>query len=238
MIMSSSYKKYVLDLVEDKIRYSLKNRELLWEAMHAAGAIPTYDMRNHDVLKQSGNKRLALVGDSVARSALLSHWYNKSSSRKEATNLASDALSNANLARRARELHLDELIQKHPGASGVATRTPADAMEAIIGAVWQDSGNMETIFAVLQTLGLTSDFEKLPVVGIKREYDPKEPLPEIKLKVKASLPPDAAQPTSGPRMSDPGVGQASTGSMLSSTDSSDSDEPLLLRRLRDPKFKY
>lgn len=236
--MSSTYKTSVLDLVEDRIRYSFKNRELLWEAMHAAGAIPTYDMRNHDVLTQSGNKRLALVGDSVARSALLSHWYDKSSSRKEATILASNALSNANLARRARELYLEELIQKHPGASGVATRTPADAMEAIIGAVWEDSKDMDVIFAVLQRLGLTSDFEKLPAVGIQREYDPKEPLPEIKLKVKASLPLDAAQSTSGHGMSSSGVGQASTGSVLTSTDSSDSDEPLLLRRLRDPKFKY
>ena len=55
----------------------------------------------------------------------------------------------------ARSHGLAAFIQTHPGQMGsVSKGTLADAMEAIVGAVWEDSHNMDTVFAVLQTLGL------------------------------------------------------------------------------------
>lgn len=49
---------------QDQIGYHFKSSNLLREALHPAGTAPP-----------QGNKRLALVGDSVLSASLLDQWY-------------------------------------------------------------------------------------------------------------------------------------------------------------------
>jgi ribonuclease-3 len=58
--------------VETIIQYQFVNRDLLNEALLAEGA----SVSNKDVQGDAkGNKRLALLGDSVLREAVLEPWY-------------------------------------------------------------------------------------------------------------------------------------------------------------------
>lgn len=73
----------------------------------------------------------------------------------QGNDLVSRNFSNANLASVARLHSLEPFIQVHPGQIGSASQgTLADALEAIVGAVWEDSHDMDTVFTLLQTLGL------------------------------------------------------------------------------------
>lgn len=58
--------------VETILHYQFSNRDLLSEALLAAGA----SVSNKDVQGDAkGNKRLALLGDSVLQEAVLEPWY-------------------------------------------------------------------------------------------------------------------------------------------------------------------
>jgi ribonuclease-3 len=58
--------------VEAILQYQFSNHDLLYEALLAAGA--SKSAKNIEGNKQ-GNKRLALLGDSVLREAILEPWY-------------------------------------------------------------------------------------------------------------------------------------------------------------------
>ena len=73
----------------------------------------------------------------------------------EGNELVSRNFNNSNLANAARSHGLEPFIQTHPGQLGSASQgTLADTLEAIVGAVWEDSHSLETVFALLQTMGL------------------------------------------------------------------------------------
>jgi ribonuclease-3 len=66
--------------VEIILQYHFSNRELLDEALLAAGA----SVSRKDVQGDAqGNKRLALLGDSVLREAVLEPWYSSEESTGE-----------------------------------------------------------------------------------------------------------------------------------------------------------
>jgi dsRNA-specific ribonuclease len=66
--------------VEIILQYHFSNRELLEEALLAAGA----SVSSKDVQGDAqGNKRLALLGDSVLREAVLEPWYSSEESTGE-----------------------------------------------------------------------------------------------------------------------------------------------------------
>jgi dsRNA-specific ribonuclease len=56
--------QFKLEEFQDQIGYHFKSSNLLREALHQAGTAPP-----------QGNKRLALVGDSVLSASLLDQWY-------------------------------------------------------------------------------------------------------------------------------------------------------------------
>ena len=185
--MDAAQKAFTLQAVETKIQYQFQNLELLWEALHAAGAIPTYDMHGHDILLEKGNKRLALVGGVIARSALTSKWFWKSSALEDGSKLWTHNLSNDNLAERATALDLELYILKQPGLKTKARQTLADTMEAILGAVWEDSHDIDNVFEVLQALGLVEGLDEMQATGPQRDYDPDMPLPKIKNTIKNEI---------------------------------------------------
>lgn len=68
--------------VETILQYHFSNRGLLDEALLAAGA----SLSSKDVQGDAqGNKRLALLGDSVLQEVVLEPWYNSEESTGECT---------------------------------------------------------------------------------------------------------------------------------------------------------
>ena len=63
--------------VESILKYQFSNRDLLNEALLAAGASTSSKDIQGGV---QGNKRLALLGDSVLQEAVLEPWYNSNES--------------------------------------------------------------------------------------------------------------------------------------------------------------
>ena len=64
---------------------------------------------------------------------------------------------NKNLAARAHDCGLPAFVTPNPGHDGpISDGLLATTMEAIIGAVWEDSHSFETVLSVLRALGLNS----------------------------------------------------------------------------------
>jgi ribonuclease-3 len=102
----------------------------------------------HDAELDRGesNERMEFLGDAVLGLLVNEHLYYKYERRQEGrlTKIKSLVVSEAILSRKAEELSLGEyiLLSENERSSGGATRTSiiADALEAIIGAVYLDSG--------------------------------------------------------------------------------------------------
>lgn len=75
--------------VQSIIGYHFKNPLLLWKAMQGPGtAVDPSAVKGAGVIHgyslfkiESPNKRLAVIGDSVLKTALLEHWYHMGYSR-------------------------------------------------------------------------------------------------------------------------------------------------------------
>ncbi|KAJ5775846.1 uncharacterized protein N7511_000857 [Penicillium nucicola] len=124
-----------MEELQDRLGYHFNTTELLEEAVHPAGTRPL-----------QGSKRLALLGDSVLSTSLLDEWYNSEDTigtlRCESGNdmLQSNAC-NKNLSCKGEASEIDDFINGHPAQKGHITRgTRATTVEAILGAVWIDSG--------------------------------------------------------------------------------------------------
>ena len=72
-------KKIALDGTQQAINYDFTDREVLWEALQVPGAITAYSTTNRNFT--NGNKRLALLGDTIGKSALLARWYRTTAMR-------------------------------------------------------------------------------------------------------------------------------------------------------------
>jgi dsRNA-specific ribonuclease len=79
----------------------------------------------------------------------------------KSANTLSNAGSNKNLEALAKRLGVDESVTKNPYQQGKVPRTTlASTVEALIGAVWADSGNnFAQVQAVIRALGVTEPFE-------------------------------------------------------------------------------
>ena len=129
-----------------------------------------------------GNKRLAIVGDAVLKLVLASVWYDLPADRGKGRSkqiLSFDTQStkadnhpypgffskemerigsNSNLSRVGHELYFDAFIDIHPSQLGqpVSVVTMATTIEAVLGAVWEDSGHsIEYVKDVMDALNLT-----------------------------------------------------------------------------------
>jgi len=139
--------------VEKMIHYTFENAEYFEEAMAAAGTNSPNDVPG----KQNGNKRLALVGDALIRLIILDDWYADGTSTEEGSNLVSSRGSNKNLNEVGAERGLSRYIKLNSCQKGTAPPTTmASTVEAIIGAVWEDSGkDLDRVRAVVRALDLT-----------------------------------------------------------------------------------
>ena len=172
--MAAARQSSLLNDAQGIIGYTFNNHTILWEALQAPGA-PVFASEGRDFT--NGNKRLALLGDALLRTVLLEGWYSTSDrirkllsgSIRPGGEFVSNALSengnsrvemvgnNANLAQKGRALGLQDCIHNNPAAGGmVSNGTMAQTVEAILGAVWLDSGasGLTAVRAVMATLGL------------------------------------------------------------------------------------
>lgn len=68
--------------VEDAIGYHFNDSQLLWEALSAPGCTRIPGTRH----TLDGNRRLAMLGDSILKFALLEDWYASGQARGNADN--------------------------------------------------------------------------------------------------------------------------------------------------------
>ncbi|OBT63704.1 hypothetical protein VE03_06134 [Pseudogymnoascus sp. 23342-1-I1] len=129
--------------------YMFNDKELLWEAEQASGSNIAYRY-------PEGNKRLAMIGDVVLKLVVLDDLRSRNIPRGSMDNVVQSVVSNTGLERVGRRIHLDEIVNANPSQQGyVSPRIVADTLEAIIGAVYLDSGkDIESVRLVMATLGL------------------------------------------------------------------------------------
>ncbi|CAF9941921.1 hypothetical protein IMSHALPRED_003099 [Imshaugia aleurites] len=184
--------------LQSRIGYNFKNVQYLWEAVQAPGAIirsgevEGAGTERHSVGFQrfpDGNRRLAVLGDTVLKLALVDDWYKGTEVRERLSRVVSDVGSNANLNMVGRTNGLDTLINKNPADKDapVGAVTMAGTIEAILGAVYLDS-DMKCVTEVMQNLALMprlvrrtgmkvpmSDSMKSPVASTPSVQDQGEP---------------------------------------------------------------
>ncbi|KAK3291751.1 ribonuclease III domain-containing protein [Chaetomium fimeti] len=137
--------------LQDILGYCFSNPRLMDEATLAQDAPSTAPPKTH------GNKSLALVGDALIRLDVAGRSYAGGIGTAESTILLSEIGSNRSLEAHGRRLGLDKFVIKHPGQQGqdVPRETLASTVEALIGAVWIDSGqDFNQVQSVIGNLGI------------------------------------------------------------------------------------
>ncbi|KAI0100400.1 ribonuclease III domain-containing protein [Nemania sp. FL0031] len=128
------------------INYEFQNEDLLWEALQTPGSGVT--MLNGRMLVQ-GNKNLASVGDAVITLVIKLDCYKMDRSVGYMALYLATVVNNDRFSSLCDELSLTDCINGRPNQN--AGRTRADTVEAIVGAVYQDSG-IESARSVMRSL--------------------------------------------------------------------------------------
>lgn len=154
--------------VQGIIAYQFNDLSLLTEALQAPGVY------TGTRVTPDGHKRMALLGDTVMKLALLDHWYGGGGSRGNSSpvrylrlaraklllgtgdSLIQSQLSNSNLGIIGRQHGLEAHINNNPSQLGVVSdKTLATTVEAILGAVYLDCGKeLENVKSVMRIFGL------------------------------------------------------------------------------------
>ncbi|KAK4613811.1 hypothetical protein CLAFUW4_09027, partial [Fulvia fulva] len=143
--------------------HNFVNEDILREALWAAGPGSV----GHRLFPE-GNKRLALVGDAALKIALVHHSYTKGRSRGEADQTTQSALCNTKLNSVGRANDLGQYIVLHNINSTVTKNVMATTMEALFGAVFEDSGlDLEAVRRGMVGFGLLELWEPSSSVGDK-----------------------------------------------------------------------
>ncbi|KAL8712971.1 MAG: hypothetical protein Q9220_002831 [cf. Caloplaca sp. 1 TL-2023] len=136
--------------VQDIIEYTFNDPYILLEALQAAGA-PARHFGGRRIV--DGNKRLAILGDTVLQLVLAEDWYDNGQSRAVFDDARQRLLSNWNLNQIGVQTGLNAFVNRAAGAPTVSPATMAATVEAIVGAVYLD-GDKSAVRAVVQVLGL------------------------------------------------------------------------------------
>ncbi len=127
--------------VQEKIGYSFKNKSLLLQAL-------TLSCSN----KKNNNQRLEFLGDSVLGFIIADYLYKNLPQAHEGilTRIKSYLVSRLVLYRIAVCVGLEKVVKLKSGMN--KRKALADTMEAIIGAVYQDSKDIEQVYLVVISL--------------------------------------------------------------------------------------
>ncbi|KAM0794753.1 ribonuclease III domain-containing protein [Usnea florida] len=142
---SIAAKEATIEAVESIIQYKFNHSALLWEALQCPGS--------PDAKHPNGNKRLAIIGDTVLLLGLAEDWFKGNETIGDFNTIRQSISTNANLQRIGLELGLERFIGTHPSSLPTTMRAMSDSVEAILGAIYLDSG-MEQVKDVMDALGL------------------------------------------------------------------------------------
>ncbi|XMA14618.1 hypothetical protein WAI453_007409 [Rhynchosporium graminicola] len=136
-----------IPVVEGIIEYIFNNKELLWSALHAAGSREGGN---------DGNKTLAMLGDAVLKVVVLDDLIITGASRGVISQRTNNIVSNQNLAGICTTTGLAQYINGNPSQWGEEqTKTKTATIEAILGAVFLDSGKkIDCVRTAMAALGL------------------------------------------------------------------------------------
>ena len=156
--------------VETIIGYNFSDPLILWEALQAAGSgVTSAGIRRFP----DGNKRLAVLGDTILKLVLVGHWYDSAGVRGivgmirwyfrasdvtlgRASDIVSSVGSNTNLDRVGRLHGLDTYVSRNPSQGHyISPATMSATVEAILGGVYIDGG-IDNASQVMQLLGLVA----------------------------------------------------------------------------------
>lgn len=133
--------------LEETLGYHFNNRDLLTEALTHPSAIKTNQHAVH-------NQRLEFLGDRVIGLVIADALFGSTDREREGvlTRRYADCVENARLCKIARDLDIGPalLVQDNSNLGNV-DKVLADALEALIGAVWRDGG-MDAARRVILTI--------------------------------------------------------------------------------------
>ncbi|KAI4266327.1 MAG: hypothetical protein L6R38_008818 [Xanthoria sp. 2 TBL-2021] len=132
------------------IGYAFRDRFLLWEALQSAGS-PVLLAGGRNI--PNGNKRLAVLGDTVLQLVLVEQWYAGGQARVAFDQLRQRVGSNDKLNSIGIQAGLNAFVNRAGGMTVISPITMAATVEAILGAVYLD-GSLQAVAPVMQTLGL------------------------------------------------------------------------------------
>ncbi|KAF3391605.1 hypothetical protein F1880_007468 [Penicillium rolfsii] len=135
--------------LEEIIGYEFRDKSLLDRALQAAGFGPL----------REGNKPLALIGDATLKLIIRMMGYETNSPIGRTTHIHDISAANDNLWQIGFARKIDTFIHLSPSSRGVVqNRLMATTMEAILGAVYLDSGkDIAAVLRVVVRLGLIVD---------------------------------------------------------------------------------
>lgn len=131
--------------LEKKLGVNFKNKDLLIQAL-----IHKSYLNENPQVKLESNERLEFLGDAILSFLVAEKLYGKYKNipEGELTNLRSLLVRTTTLAKLARRLKIGQFLRLSKGETGEGGRKNpnilADALEAIIGAVYLDSGMTTT----------------------------------------------------------------------------------------------
>ncbi|KAJ5346996.1 ribonuclease III domain-containing protein [Penicillium brevicompactum] len=131
---------------ENSISYRFTDRLELRQALQLA-----------DSIHQDGNKNLALLGDTVIRLVFVQEGLCRGAPRGQINNTISQKSSNVYLAQRGFSAGLAECVYKNQSQGNTIYPGPmATTVEAIVGAVFKDSGEKITAAkGTMEALGIS-----------------------------------------------------------------------------------
>ncbi|KAE8164157.1 ribonuclease III domain-containing protein [Aspergillus tamarii] len=134
------------------IDYTFNNPATVHEALRTPGSMAFLTPHRLD-----GHKDLAQLGDAALRLVLAKDGYQAHATREQINDTHSRKASNAFLARTGFQKGLDRYIYANPSQGGIVSdRVMATTVEAILGAVYIDSGeNIQAVRSVAEELGLS-----------------------------------------------------------------------------------
>jgi len=137
-MVSSMQPKKIIEL-EQKLQYEFKNKSLLLEAL----THKTYAFESDSIMGY--NERLEFLGDSILNYIIADYLYKENTflSEGELTRRRAFLVNNKVLSKKAEQLHLGKYLRVGKGERMQKGHTNpsnlANALEAIIGAIYLDS---------------------------------------------------------------------------------------------------
>jgi ribonuclease-3 len=142
-----------VDTLQKTIGYSFKNLSLLIHALTHKSAITP----EHDPIGLSSNERLELLGDSVLDLLVIEELFARRPKLTEGqmTSIKSLVVSRKILGQVAEKLNLQEALilgKSYENLKTVHTDVASNAFEALIAAIYLDSGDIAVVRNMLQVL--------------------------------------------------------------------------------------